>query len=108
MEEGIEQPNSEPEVEVKVKAFVDMLQESNTTSAKFAEIDKFMSFVLSRKQFVMSATQLDYMLEGNEDENVLGLCQYAGREKYLGKTVKRSSISALTLIYKLMAESSKC
>eukprot|EP01022_Parablepharisma_sp_SALTPOND_P028388 TRINITY_DN70892_c1_g1_i1.p1 TRINITY_DN70892_c1_g1~~TRINITY_DN70892_c1_g1_i1.p1 ORF type:complete len:1387 (-),score=162.12 TRINITY_DN70892_c1_g1_i1:4251-8411(-) len=100
-----QQPYSEHEVDHKIKKFVDLLQESNTTSKKFEEIEKFQNFMLSRKNFLLTDSQIDLLYEGNEEENLVGLCQFAGRKKYLEKYVKRSSISALMMIYKLMTES---
>jgi len=99
-----EEPYSEHEVDTKIKGFVNLLQESNTTSNKFEAIDKFCDFMCSKKLFSLNESQIDLLFEGNE-EGIVGLCQFAGRKKYLGRNVKRSSIAALTMIYKLMTKS---
>lgn len=98
-----EQPYSEHEVETQIKNFVNLLQVSNTTSNKFEAINKFCTFMCSKRLFLLNEAQIDLLFEGNED-GVVGLCQFAGRKQYLGKTVKRSSIAALTMIYKLMTQ----
>ena len=101
-----EQPYSVHEVDKKIKDFVDLLQESNTADKKFEKIEEYQNFMLSRKKFLLNPAQIDYLFEGSEEEKIVGLCQFAGRKKYLEKYVKRSSISALKMIYKLITESS--
>ena len=100
-----QQPYSEQEVDSELNSFIDLLQESNTTSNKFEAIDKFCNFMLSKKLFLLTESQADLLFEGN-DAGLLGLCQYAGRRKSFVNGVKRSSIAALTMILKLLTESS--
>ncbi len=107
MEEEIseQQPYTEHEVDQEIKRFVKLLQESDTTSNKYEKIENFQNFMLSRKHFLLNESQIDLLYEGNEEEGVVGLCQFAGRKKYLEKNVKRSSVAALMMIYKLMTAS---
>jgi len=105
MEENLEQPYSIHEVERKIKEIVNLLQESNSASEKFKKIEEYEKFILSRKQFRLTESQIDYLFEGNEEENIQGLCQFAGRKQYMQKQVKRSSISALNMIYTLLTQS---
>jgi hypothetical protein len=104
MDANDEQPYSEHEVDTKIKGFVNLLQESTSASNKFEAINKFCGFMCSKRLFLLNESQIDLLFEGNE-EGTVGLCQFAGRRKYLGKNVKRSSIAALTMIYKLMTQS---
>eukprot|EP00826_Nyctotherus_ovalis_P043332 TRINITY_DN4550_c0_g2_i1.p1 TRINITY_DN4550_c0_g2~~TRINITY_DN4550_c0_g2_i1.p1 ORF type:complete len:106 (-),score=28.61 TRINITY_DN4550_c0_g2_i1:254-571(-) len=96
---------TEEEIDKKLKDFIGLLQDSNTTSNKHTEIDKFCQLMISQRKFILKPMQVDFLYEGNEDAKVLGLCQFAGRRKGLEKTVKRSCISALAMIYELVTKS---
>ncbi|MDR3547987.1 MAG: hypothetical protein P4M11_06950 [Candidatus Pacebacteria bacterium] len=105
VDEGSVQPYTVHQVEDEIRHIVDLLQDSDTTSAKYDKIEEFVKLIYSPKQFLMTAMQIDYLFEGNEDtdnikEQKIGMCHFAGRG-----TAKRSYIYALKLIYRLLAES---
>jgi len=97
---------TEEVIDKKLKDFVNLLQDSNSTSNKHAEINKFCQFMITQKEFLLNSAQVDFLYEGNEDAKVMGLCKFAGRKRYTEKIIKRSCISALTMIYELTNKSS--
>lgn len=106
MAEETKQIFTTQEADQKIKQFVDLLQESNKTSEKFVEIQKFQELLLNKGQFNLTSSQIEYLLEGNDEENIVGLCQFAGRKQYLEGSVKRSSIAALMMIHALLTDPS--
>ena len=85
----------------EVIAFIEKLNEKKTKE-KYKLIDTFTTYLFPDSgPMMISRESISLLLEGDYDKKQSGLWQFAGK-KGIAKKLKRSSISALQLIHKLM------
>lgn len=90
------------EVQEALERFMKQLNDPKAKE-KYKVIDQLRDFLLDPKDPpYLNLDQIDYVLVGDEDEQVLGLCfMCSGKSSFL-KTIKRSSANALQLIHSLL------
>jgi len=88
----------------EVNSFLDKLS-SKKTKEKYKLIETFGNYLFpqSGSPPKLSTDSISFIIDGDYDKKLTGLCQICGKKK-ISKKLKRSSIAALELIHKLLYE----
>ncbi|CDW79380.1 UNKNOWN [Stylonychia lemnae] len=72
------------------------------TKKKFKLLEDFKKYLFKEPQPYLNLDQIDFLLIGDESQDISGLCQLCSSKSSVLKTIKRSSSGSLQLIHTLL------
>ena len=69
---------------------------------KFKVMDDLKDFLFTEPQPYLNLDQIDYLLIGEENDSIQGLCQLCGNKSSILKKIKRSAVKSLEIIHSML------